>query len=229
MDIFFRGFLFFSTFFFPVLSLLAETSAKNPAFDPVQKLETCNVVWDSPGPSALQSMPIGNGDIGLNVWVETNGDLLFYIVKTDSWGERVKSSYGLMKIGKVRVSLTPPGLGQGISFSQTLKLHEAEILIREGEGKNGIEIRVWVDANHPVVRIELKNAASRSVKVQVEPWRTAPADTILTEQKNRIVWYHRNSEKGDPQVAGLTFGALMRGEGLVSNSVSIERYRRKHG
>ena len=29
-----------------------------------------NVVWDSPSKDATGSMPIGNGDIGLNVWVE---------------------------------------------------------------------------------------------------------------------------------------------------------------
>ncbi len=32
------------------------------------------------------SMPLGNGDIGLNVWVDPGGDLLFYISKTDAWG-----------------------------------------------------------------------------------------------------------------------------------------------
>ncbi len=51
------------------------------------QLDACNLNWDSPGPSSAASMPIGNGDIGLNVWVETNGDLLFYIGKTDAWGK----------------------------------------------------------------------------------------------------------------------------------------------
>ena len=29
-----------------------------------------NVVWDTPSEGSLGSMPLGNGDIGLNVWVE---------------------------------------------------------------------------------------------------------------------------------------------------------------
>ncbi|HEY8967897.1 MAG TPA: DUF5703 domain-containing protein, partial [Puia sp.] len=38
------------------------------------QLDSCNVSWNEPGPGPAESMPIGNGDIGLNVWVEKNGD-----------------------------------------------------------------------------------------------------------------------------------------------------------
>lgn len=48
-------------------------------------LNSYNVVWDSPSSHSGGSMPIGNGDIGLNVWVERDGDLNFYISKTDAW------------------------------------------------------------------------------------------------------------------------------------------------
>jgi hypothetical protein len=44
-----------------------------------------NVVWNTPSESSFGSMPLGNGDIGLNVWVEKNGDLLFYISKVDAF------------------------------------------------------------------------------------------------------------------------------------------------
>ena len=33
-----------------------------------------DVVWDSPSTDAKGCMPLGNGDIGLNVWVEASGD-----------------------------------------------------------------------------------------------------------------------------------------------------------
>lgn len=49
-------------------------------------LDKYNVLWDTPCPGSAQSMPLGNGDIGLNLWVEKNGDLIFYISKTDAWG-----------------------------------------------------------------------------------------------------------------------------------------------
>lgn len=39
-------------------------------------LEAYNVLWTSPSQNASGSMPIGNGEVGVNVWVEPDGDLL---------------------------------------------------------------------------------------------------------------------------------------------------------
>ena len=44
-----------------------------------------NVIWDSPSKDYNGSMPIGNGDLAANVWVEPSGDLVFYVSKSDSW------------------------------------------------------------------------------------------------------------------------------------------------
>ena len=46
-----------------------------------------DVTWRTPSADANGSMPMGNGDIGLNAWVEPSGDLIFYISKTDAWGD----------------------------------------------------------------------------------------------------------------------------------------------
>jgi hypothetical protein len=37
---------------------------------PAHALDACNVVWDSPSRNSHGSMPLGNGDIGINAWVE---------------------------------------------------------------------------------------------------------------------------------------------------------------
>ena len=58
-----------------------------------------NVQWTTPGLNSQGSMPIGNGDIGANVWVEENGDLVFYISKTDAWSENGR----LLKLGEILV------------------------------------------------------------------------------------------------------------------------------
>ena len=60
-----------------------------------------NVVWTSPGKDSRGSMPIGNGDIGANVWVEENGDLLFYLSKSDAWSENCRPP----KLGKPDLEL----------------------------------------------------------------------------------------------------------------------------
>jgi len=61
-----------------------RTGFRMPSQSPVDRY---NVVWEAPGKDSSDSMPTGNGDIGLNVWVEEDGDLLFYVGKTDAWSE----------------------------------------------------------------------------------------------------------------------------------------------
>ena len=82
-------------------------------------LDRSNVVWTSPSLNSSGSMPLGNGDIGLNVWVEQDGDLLFYISKTDAWSDSCR----LLKLGRVRVKLSPNPFMKGLPFVQTLRLH----------------------------------------------------------------------------------------------------------
>lgn len=187
-------------------------------------LDSCNVTWNEPGPTSSQSMPLGNGDIGLNVWVEPNGDLLFYIGKTDAWNESVHGSAGLLKLGRVRVSMTPSPLVAGAPFLQVLKLHEGEIQVREGAGDQAVVLRVWVDANQPVIRVEMQSHTPVTTQVALESWRPASAkDVTLGAQPNRIAWYHRNGPEADPHVANLTFGAVVKGDGLVSkNDTTLE-------
>ena len=50
------------------------------------------------GVDALGSMPLGNGDISVNVWAERDGDLLLYVGKCDSWDENER----LLKLRRIR-------------------------------------------------------------------------------------------------------------------------------
>ena len=61
------------------------------------KLAPYNVVWKSQSSGPSGSMPIGNGDIGANVWVDSSGLLQLYISKTDAYSEIGR----LLKIGKI--------------------------------------------------------------------------------------------------------------------------------
>jgi len=74
---------------FLAFSLTGICSAESAAPGPTGGLarqEGCNVVWNSPGKNAGESMPCGGGDIGLNVWVE-NGDLLIYLSRSGAFDE----------------------------------------------------------------------------------------------------------------------------------------------
>lgn len=58
-----------------------------PATTPNDPVDAYNVVWTSPSQDSSGSMPLGNGEVGVNLWVEPDGDLLFYIARTDAWDE----------------------------------------------------------------------------------------------------------------------------------------------
>ncbi len=194
-------------------SLLVSQQMVLPDIDPW--LDGFNVTWNTAGTNYDQSMPIGNGDIGLNVWVEQSGDLVFYIGKTDAWNDDVTSDSGLMKVGGVRVSLNPrPAVNP---FLQVLKLRTGEIQIQESTAL----LRVWVDANNPVIRVEATNSTPVSLIVTLNNWRTPGAEDVTASgQTNRLLWYHRDSATADAHVANLTFGAAVAGPGLTNQGSS---------
>jgi hypothetical protein len=161
-------------------------------------------------------MPSGNGDIGINLWVEKNGDLLIYLSKTDAWSGNAR----LLKVGKVRLALTPNPFKEGVPFLQELKVKEGLIHIEAGSEENKVLIDVWVDANHPVVELDVKSETTLTASVKTEPWRRekrtfindaelhsaygltgkgAPKtfidkDSILAHNQEGIIWLHRNKQ-----------------------------------
>ena len=181
----------------------------------LKKTAAYNVVWESPGVNSLGSMPLGNGDIGMNVWVEGNGDLFFYLSKTDAWSENGQ----LLKLGKVRINLDPSPFTTGKPFRQELKLTDGEISIIAGKAGEEVNIQIRIDANHPVGEIDIASKKPVQVMVELQPWRTErramtnkeelfsvygleatdqkpifqEADQILPAAGNRITWYHRNN------------------------------------
>ena len=89
--------------------LLVLVSAATAVSADSHWLDKYNVVWDTPSKDHNGSMPIGNGEIGLNLWVEPGGEVVFYIARTDAWSGNGR----LLKLGRVRVRLDPPLVAQG--------------------------------------------------------------------------------------------------------------------
>ena len=174
------------------------------------------VVWTTPSTNALGSMPLGNGDISMNAWVESSGDVIFYLGKSDSWEDNSR----LAKLGRVRVKLNPV-LPTGTGFTQTLDPAKGEISITGGTGASAVTVRLWVDANHPVAHVSVDSATAVTATASFELWRTAqttiasessdinfnnPAgttqviepDTVLTGITDGVGWYHRNNRSLGP-------------------------------
>ena len=210
-----------------LISLLAATTPARANATPVlEQLSAHNVVWDSPSQDMHGSMPIGNGDLAANFWVEPSGDLVFYLSKSDSWD----ADQELLKLGRVRIRLDKPFVRDGRPFRQELDLARGCIVVESGVGDDKTTVNFWIDANRPVVNVDIKSGAAFTAQVTLETWRD---DTILPPEGNAIRWYHRNTTSIFPEtlknqhlgqavgkfhdpLLNLTFGGLIAGEGLVS-------------
>jgi len=185
-----------------------------------------NVQWTTPSNNSKGSMPLGNGDIGINLWAEESGNICFYISKTDAWEENGR----LLKIGKVRVNISPNPFGDKTSFIQTLNLYDGSIEIKAGNASNCVKFNVWVDANNPVIHLDAVVPGKTVITASTEIWRTK-VDTIKNLEVSdlnyypktygptiiqpdvvmnipgKIAWYHLN-----PEVQG--FKANLAAQGL---------------
>jgi alpha-L-fucosidase 2 len=130
-------------------------------------LNRYNVAW-SDAPTQLKgvsaSMPIGNGDVGANVWIEKNGDVLVYIAKSDSWDENGR----LAKVAKVRFRLSPNPFVHSTAIRQTLRVADATVILQT---ENGTQVQLKVDAHQP--RLDVAVASPTKLRFEAEGliWR----------------------------------------------------------
>ena len=138
------------------------------------------VTWDSPSPDATGSMPLGNGDVALNAWVEPAGDLVLLLSKANAWD----GNGLLLKLGRVRIALEDMPLSAE-PFRQTLRTGSGDILISSGTGPTASTLRLWVDANAPVIHVEAKAGRPVRMTAALESWRTAPRrkDQVIVNPK----------------------------------------------
>lgn len=202
------------------------------------ELAPYNVVWDSPSTDSSGSMPLGNGETGINLWVEkSTGDVVLYLARGDAWTENVvlyRGDYGLAKVGRVRVKLGNAAFLNPTSYRQEFDLATASVTVEA----NGTKLRAWVDANRPLIHLEFTSATPLHLRAEIDTYRKEemrgtlkfqkvlwsdslkPAggddalilskDTILEPKPSRIGWCYRNQNPYRiPELENWTFGALV--------------------
>lgn len=168
-----------------------------------------SVEWNTPSKNASGSMPIGNGEVGANVWMEENGNMVFYLARTDAFSE----NSSLYKLGRIRIS-TFPKL-EGAEFRQFLNLEEGKIEVEMKKGDQKLSLDFLVDCESPVAYIKGESTYPVHVTVSSEIWRTqtrlipkneltpfyrtCPHDSLVTEyadivndKDDDLLVYHRN-------------------------------------
>lgn len=139
-------------------------------------LDRDDVAWRRPGGPSGRSMPVGGGDIGMNVWVE-HGDLLLYLSRPGAFDEHNT----LLKLGRIRVRLSPDLLDSG-RFLQRLHLRDGSLYIH-GE-RNGLAVRIhlWAEVFRPVVHLEVRASRPVTAQVSYESWRAE--DRVVQGKEN---------------------------------------------
>lgn len=196
-----------------VVLLIILAVAWSKVSSQIDLLKRYNVIWNTPSENSMGSMPIGNGDIGANVWVDKRGDVNFYISKTDLWSENGQ----LLKLGLIKISLDPaPSVNS--HFSQELLLGKGMIHINYG---NCI-IDFRVDANNPAVLVNIESSKPIKTRVSFNTWRKKrrmidglelstvygvkdrlakdkncnkeiwQGSDVIIPKVNSILWYHHN-------------------------------------
>ncbi len=166
---------------------LLTSQRTDDAPDPVNSgsehhMQRYNVVWTSPSKDATGVMPIGNGDMAAGVYAIADGDLYLLLAKNDAFN----SSGEIYKTGRVRIALKPNPFRKGKPFRQTLDLATGSIAIEADD----VNIRVWVDANHPVCHVQVD--APQEIEIQAVPefWnRLDGTKDQLVEGSNQLLWY----------------------------------------
>ena len=121
-----------------------------------------DVHWTSHSLDEADSVPLGNGTTGIGLWVEGDGDLLFYLARNDAISEMQR----LLKLGRIRVSLSPNPFARDKSFSQRLTLRDGTCEITAGDPGAEVRLRVFVDSDSQTVYL----TGTANQPVQEDPW-----------------------------------------------------------
>jgi len=225
----------------PMLARGATADAGAPG-----ALDALNVAWNTPSDNAAGSMPLGNGEVVVNVWVEkTTGDVLLLLARTDALSETCR----FLKLGRLRLHFEGNPLAQAKDFRQEARLRDGIVEIAGA----GLTLQVWVDAAAQVLHVTGASGVALAATATVECWRTAEksinddsswttrgapfarsesADVFLPPADQAVRWYHRNEQSVVPKLletqsltgaAGAfdpllhrTFGGQLTGSGWVA-------------
>lgn len=135
--------------------------------------------------SAMQSIPLGNGDLGANVWADENAVCLL-LSKTDAFSRL----HRLLKTGYLKLHFPKGVLNDSLSFH--LVLNEGILKI---ENEN-IRIQIYADAFHPVYKLAVAGESADKLQLEIVNYRDKPERLSHNDRSN----YQLNSDE-DTQIA----------------------------
>ncbi len=202
--------------FFGILALNSSCVQNRESDGVIAKFHE-NVVWTTPSKNASESMPLGGGDIGCNIWVE-EGDLLIYLQRSGSFSELGE----YIKLGRIRISMSHNPFENMETFKQEHNLEDGNISIETVKDGIVTKLLLWVDIFNRSLHIKTETTKSTEMIASYESWRTAdrqlidsggygerfgcfqfencPEITIKQKDSieyvdNSVLFFHRNKDK----------------------------------
>ena len=196
-----------------------------------------NVVWTTQGADPRDSMPLGGGAIGLNVWT-AEGEIFFEIGSPDA----IDENGALLKLGRIRLKLTPNPLAEGGWFRQEFDPVASCVRIQGRNRSGSANVLLWVEVHRPVVHVQIDAARAVTVEAAFETWRhiTRPIDwrnwkrhgtldqaqrpgkffiypDTVVHKPGGVLWYHRNQTDKDVRSALITQQDMTKYERVIPN------------
>jgi len=170
-----------------------------------------NIQWTTQSKNASESMPVGGGSIGTNLWVENN-EVLLYFSRSGAFDE----NNTLLKGGRIRIRLFP-NLFENSSFRQELDLQKGYATIRTTNERGTAELQLWVSVFQPVIHLVVNSSVPVTAEAVYENWRFTDRPqrgkennanswkwaghvNVITRKDsirfddNRILFFHRNTD-----------------------------------
>lgn len=130
------------------------------------------LAWTTPSKDVTESMPLGNGKLGINVWADASDTVWLLLSHVDALDENTN----LDKLGRVAVRATAAdgsrlaaGPAPALSFRQEMFLANATVHI---DLPSGVSVDVWVDATTDAVRVaSTSNTMPHKLSATLEVWR----------------------------------------------------------
>jgi Domain of unknown function (DUF5703) len=132
------------------------------------RLDSFNPIFTGVGTSDRASIPLGNGELCANAWVENDG-FHFYLSRSDAITELDRT----VKLGEYVFQLEPNPFVNEQTVTQELVLKEGILRVNAGGEHGSVELLFFIDIerNDAVVKIAAENKFN--LKVEIRNWRIA--------------------------------------------------------
>jgi len=156
------------------------------------------LVWDSPSVDWNGTVPLGNGEVGVNLWYDASaGTLRLLLSRTDSWDDFGR----LAKLAQVDFSgLNVDAWSDSTPFVQTLDVERGDVSVAFGAPHAQTRLRVWVETARPNVVVEIDSDAELAPEASFTIWRGENRENLGAAECSDLFFYHDGEASAYPDV-----------------------------